>query len=108
MDHLAHHRPTSMASHYYYRSWAGESESSFQIVKSPGKLTTTLYSTRQLTSRVGKAYAISDIITVNYFYPLGPDGLTGDVSEVSRPLKEGETMEWVLVSGVGSALSLEV
>ena len=64
--------------------------------------------------RVGKAYAIADIITVKYFYPLGwstmaflpeadkagPDGLTGDISEVSRPLKEGETMEWALVSGV--------
>lgn len=56
-------------------------------------------------SRVGKAYAISDIITVSYFYPLGPDGLTGDVSEVSRPLKDGETMEWVLVSGVSPTTS---
>lgn len=31
---------------------------------------------------------------------LGPDGLTGDVTESPRPLKEGETMEWVLVAGV--------
>jgi hypothetical protein len=79
---------------------------SSQIVKSPGELDSALKRTRQLSSRVGKAYAISDIITVSYFYPLGPDGLTGDISEVSRPLKEGETMEWVLVSGVSSALSL--
>jgi hypothetical protein len=79
---------------------------SFQTVKSPGKLSVALEDTQQLRIRVGKAYAISDIITVSYFYPLGPDGLTGDISEVSRPLKEGETMEWVLVSGVSSALSL--
>jgi hypothetical protein len=95
-----------MASHYCYRrSLAGESKSSFQIVKSPGKLAIALQSRQQLTSRVGKAYAISDIITVSYFYPLGPDGLAGDISEVSRPLKDVETMEWVLVSGVGSASS---
>lgn len=62
----------------------------------------------QLMCRVGKAYAISDIITVNYFYPLGPDGLKGDVSEVSRPLKEGETMEWVLVSGVSSVARISM
>ena len=80
---------------------------SFPIVKSLGELAKTLKSRRQLTSRVGKAYAISDIITVKYFYPLGPDGLTGDISEVSRPLKDGESMEWVLVSGVGSKLSLK-
>ncbi|WVQ82229.1 5'/3'-nucleotidase SurE [Cryptococcus sp. DSM 104549] len=50
-------------------------------------------------SWVGKAYAISDIITASYFYPLEPDGLTGDISTTRRPMKEGETMEWVLLSG---------
>ena len=37
----------------------------------------------------------------------GPDGLTGDITEESRPLKEGETMEWVLVSGVSSIEPVE-
>ncbi|WVN88198.1 5'/3'-nucleotidase SurE [Cryptococcus depauperatus CBS 7841] len=50
-------------------------------------------------SWVGKAYAISDIITTSYFYPLEPDGLKGDISVSPRPLKEGETMEWILLSG---------
>ncbi|ORY32520.1 survival protein sure-like phosphatase/nucleotidase [Naematelia encephala] len=50
-------------------------------------------------SWVGKAYAISDIITLSYFYPLGPDGLTGDITPTPRPLKEGETMEWILLAG---------
>ena len=66
--------------------------------------------------RVGKAYAISEIISVSYFYPLGelirwfrfcadidlePDGLKGETCSQPRPLKDGETMEWVLLSGVG-------
>lgn len=70
----------------------------------------------QLTGRVGKAYAISDIISLSYFYPQGelpiasrstgahvtePAGLTGDVTTTSRPLKEGENMEWIMLSGVG-------
>jgi tubulin--tyrosine ligase len=29
-----------------------------------------------------------------------PDGLTGDVTTSSRPLKTGESMEWILLSGV--------
>ncbi|WWC61725.1 5'/3'-nucleotidase SurE [Kwoniella dejecticola CBS 10117] len=50
-------------------------------------------------SWVGKAYAISDVISASYFYPLEPEGLTGEVTTRPRPLKEGETMEWVLLSG---------
>ncbi|KAK4686130.1 hypothetical protein P7C73_g4002, partial [Tremellales sp. Uapishka_1] len=50
-------------------------------------------------SWVGKAYAISDIISASYFYPLEPDGLTGETSTTPRPLKEGETMEWILLTG---------
>ncbi|OCF36724.1 5'/3'-nucleotidase SurE [Kwoniella heveanensis CBS 569] len=49
-------------------------------------------------SWVGKAYAISDVITASYFYPLEPDGLKGEITTTPRPLKEGETMEWVLLS----------
>ncbi|WVR07178.1 5'/3'-nucleotidase SurE [Kwoniella sp. DSM 27419] len=49
-------------------------------------------------SWVGKAYAISDIISASYFYPLEPDGLKGEVTTTPRPLKEGETMEWVMLS----------
>lgn len=29
-----------------------------------------------------------------------PEGLEGEITTKSRPLKEGETMEWVLLSGV--------
>lgn len=67
-------------------------------------------------NRVGKAYAISDVISLSYFYPQGqscfnlepeftadfsePEGLTGDITTTSRPLKDGESMEWILLSGV--------
>ncbi|GHJ87738.1 hypothetical protein NliqN6_4140 [Naganishia liquefaciens] len=50
-------------------------------------------------SWVGSAYAISDVIEGKYFYPREPDGLEGEITTTSRPLKEGETMEWVLLSG---------
>ncbi|KAH8084632.1 putative cytoplasm protein [Filobasidium floriforme] len=50
-------------------------------------------------SWVGKAYAISDIIDGKYFYPRGPDGLEGEITSEKRPLKEGETMEWILLTG---------
>jgi hypothetical protein len=89
-------------------------------LRHPGKSTDGIW-------RVGKAYAINDIITAKFFYPLGgwpeqwqaiqllhirhaladmcaePEGLTGDVCETRRSLKEGETMEWILLSGVSSA-----
>ena len=29
-----------------------------------------------------------------------PDGLKGDITNRSRPLKDGETMEWIMLSGV--------
>ncbi|EIW70773.1 hypothetical protein TREMEDRAFT_68211 [Tremella mesenterica DSM 1558] len=50
-------------------------------------------------SWVGKAYAISEVVAVRYFYPSEPDGLKGEISTIRRPLKEGESMEWVLISG---------
>lgn len=50
--------------------------------------------------RVGKAYAISDVIQASYFYPLEPDGLKGEITPYRRALKDGEVMEWVLLSGV--------
>ncbi|KAI0778165.1 sure-like protein [Trametes elegans] len=49
-------------------------------------------------SWIGKAYHIKDIIAGRYYYPREPDGL-GEVSEQSRPLKEGEVAEWVLLDG---------
>ncbi|OSD03454.1 sure-like protein [Trametes coccinea BRFM310] len=49
-------------------------------------------------SWIGKAYQIKDIITGRYYYPMEPDG-TGEVSEESRPLKEGELAEWILLDG---------
>lgn len=50
-------------------------------------------------SWVGKAYAISDVVTTSYFYPQEPDGLTGDITPAPRPFGNGETMEWILISG---------
>ncbi|EMD42032.1 hypothetical protein CERSUDRAFT_110571 [Gelatoporia subvermispora B] len=49
-------------------------------------------------SWIGKAYQIKDLIGGRYFYPRDPDG-SGEVSEESRPLKEGETVEWILLDG---------
>ncbi|KAI0651833.1 sure-like protein [Trametes meyenii] len=67
-------------------------------------------------SWIGKAYHIKDIIAGRYYYPQEPgmlsprctgsypqfaaceDGL-GEVSEESRPLKEGEVAEWILLDG---------
>ncbi|XAO22059.1 5'/3'-nucleotidase SurE [Cryptococcus bacillisporus CA1280] len=54
-------------------------------------------------SWVGKAYAINDVITARYFYPQEPDGRTGEVTHVPRPLKQGESMEWILLSGTPSS-----
>lgn len=31
-----------------------------------------------------------------------PEGLEGEITTKSRPLKDGETMEWVLLSGVSA------
>ncbi|WOO77066.1 putative tubulin--tyrosine ligase PBY1 [Vanrija pseudolonga] len=53
-------------------------------------------------SWVGKGFAITQIIDANYFYPLEPDGLKGEITTKRRPLKEGESMEWVLLSGTPS------
>lgn len=53
-----------------------------------------------LTRRVGKGFAINQIIKATFFYPLEPDGRRGEVTTVRRPLKEGESMEWVLLDGV--------
>ncbi|TBU65049.1 survival protein sure-like phosphatase/nucleotidase [Dichomitus squalens] len=49
-------------------------------------------------SWIGKAYHIKDIITGRYYYPRDPDG-EGEISETSRPLKDGEVGEWVLLDG---------
>ncbi|CDO71544.1 hypothetical protein BN946_scf184911.g14 [Trametes cinnabarina] len=51
-------------------------------------------------SWIGKAYHIKDIITGRYYYPRNPDGM-GEVSEVSRPLQEGEFAEWISGPNLG-------
>lgn len=59
-------------------------------------------------SWIGKAFQIRDVINGQYFYPREPDG-QGEISSVSRPLKDGEVGEWILLDGVGdnsSALRL--
>jgi len=49
-------------------------------------------------SWIGKAYHITQIVQGSYYYPKDPDG-QGEVSPVSRPLKEGEIAEWILLDG---------
>ncbi|KAL1719503.1 survival protein sure-like phosphatase/nucleotidase [Schizophyllum commune] len=49
-------------------------------------------------SWIGKAFHIKEIVTGQYYYPTEPYGY-GETSEVSRPLKEGEVAEWILLNG---------
>ncbi|KAK7064214.1 sure-like protein [Favolaschia claudopus] len=50
-------------------------------------------------SWIGKAFHITEITNGRYFYPTGPDGLTGETSTTPRPLKDGEVAEWILLDG---------
>lgn len=49
-------------------------------------------------SWIGKAYQIKDVINGIFYYPQDPDG-SGETSEFSRSLKEGELAEWILLDG---------
>ncbi|KAG0708883.1 sure-like protein [Suillus ampliporus] len=49
-------------------------------------------------SWIGKAFHITEITKGRYYYPKEPDGV-GEVSPCSRPLKQGEIAEWVLLDG---------
>lgn len=49
-------------------------------------------------SWIGKAYHITEVVKGRYYYPQEPDG-KGDISHVSRSLREGETAEWILLDG---------
>ncbi|KAI9445169.1 sure-like protein [Lactarius indigo] len=49
-------------------------------------------------SWIGKAYHIKDIVRGRFYYPRDPDG-SGETSDSSRPLKEGEIGEWILIDG---------
>ncbi|KAK0506101.1 survival protein sure-like phosphatase/nucleotidase [Armillaria luteobubalina] len=49
-------------------------------------------------SWIGKAYHIKEVTKGTYFYPKAPDG-TGEVAVSSRPLKDGEIAEWILLDG---------
>jgi len=48
-------------------------------------------------SWIGKAYHIKEITKGNYFYP--KDNGSGELSSSSRPLRDGELAEWVLIDG---------
>jgi len=50
-------------------------------------------------SWICKAFHITEVTKGQYFYPTGPDGLTGEISATSRPLKDGEVAEWILLDG---------
>ncbi|KAJ3761879.1 survival protein sure-like phosphatase/nucleotidase [Lentinula raphanica] len=47
-------------------------------------------------SWIGKAYHIKEITKGSYFYPTDPDG-RGEICSESRPLKENEVAEWILL-----------
>ncbi|KAH7915777.1 sure-like protein [Hygrophoropsis aurantiaca] len=49
-------------------------------------------------SWIGKAYHITETTEGRYYYPREPDGL-GETSYVSRPLRDGEIAEWILLDG---------
>ncbi|KAF8922529.1 survival protein sure-like phosphatase/nucleotidase [Mucidula mucida] len=49
-------------------------------------------------SWIGKAYHIKEVCKGVYMYPKDPDGY-GETSLTSRPLKEGEVAEWILLDG---------
>ncbi|KAG7450494.1 sure-like protein [Guyanagaster necrorhizus] len=49
-------------------------------------------------SWIGKAYHINEVTKGTYFYPKALDG-AGEVSVTSRPLKDGEIAEWILLDG---------
>jgi len=49
-------------------------------------------------SWIGKAFHITEITKGRYYYPREPDGV-GEGSSCSRPLKEGEVAEWILLDG---------
>ncbi|KAF8516183.1 sure-like protein [Hysterangium stoloniferum] len=49
-------------------------------------------------SWIGKAFQIKEIVKGRYYYPTKPDG-AGETSEISRPLREGEVAEWILLDG---------
>ncbi|KAF5374765.1 hypothetical protein D9758_000274 [Tetrapyrgos nigripes] len=51
---------------------------------------------KYLTLQLGKAYQIKEITKGHYYYPTEPYGL-GETSPTSRPLKENEVAEWVLL-----------
>ncbi|TFY69784.1 hypothetical protein EVJ58_g226 [Rhodofomes roseus] len=55
-------------------------------------------------SWIGKAYHIHEVINGRFYYPRGPDG-EGELSEQSRPLREGETAEWILLDGTPATCS---
>ncbi|KAJ7615287.1 survival protein sure-like phosphatase/nucleotidase [Mycena polygramma] len=46
---------------------------------------------------IGKAFHITEVTEGRYFYPKGPG--TRETSATSRPLKDGEVAEWILLDG---------
>ncbi|KAF9505021.1 hypothetical protein BS47DRAFT_1437345 [Hydnum rufescens UP504] len=50
-------------------------------------------------SWIGKAFHIKEKITGRYYYPRQHPNLKPETSHVSRPLKEGELGEWILLDG---------
>ncbi|KAG8951591.1 hypothetical protein FRC04_005878 [Tulasnella sp. 424] len=70
------------------KSWIGKAYQIKDIIKgAPKKIAT--YET---------AFSNPFLIQGRYYYPRAPDG-KGETSEFSRPLKEGEVGEWVLLDG---------
>ncbi|KAI0732371.1 survival protein sure-like phosphatase/nucleotidase, partial [Fomitopsis betulina] len=49
-------------------------------------------------SWIGKAHHIHEVVNGRFYYPREPDG-EGETSEQSRPLRDGEIAEWILLNG---------
>ncbi|KAF7320320.1 Sure-like protein [Mycena kentingensis (nom. inval.)] len=53
-------------------------------------------------SWIGKAFHITEVTKGHYFYPKASNPFEGEVSPSSRPLKEDERAEWILLDGTPS------
>ena len=57
-------------------------------------------------SWVSKSYLIAQETTGQFFYPTGEDGVEGERSDLPRPLKDGEHVEWIELNGTPGGFEL--
>ncbi|KAJ7293600.1 sure-like protein [Mycena rebaudengoi] len=100
--------PPSPASPYIFRFYALLSSLGWDvkvIIPSTQKSWIGLLAFWLVSEILLTAVDLREITKGRYFYPAGPDGLTGETSEISRPLKAGEVAEWILLDGTPATCS---